>query len=340
MTSNSVAHPVRPGGAPSAGAGPGPSLPRRLATALLERYALLLALVVLVACFSVMRPDSFFTVANLTSMLGIQAAIGVLAIGVTVVLLVGEFDLSAAAVMGTSASLMAHLTSVQGHSVAFAVVVVLAGAVLTGAVVAFFVTVVGIHSFIVTLGMGTLVTGVGLGTAGSTTIGGVPDSLTDTFRAHVLGIEVAFFYMLALAVVGWVVLQKTPIGRSIFFTGEAPAAARLAGIRVQALRAASLIASSVIAALAGIMLIGQIGAASPTISSPYLLPAYAAAFLGATAFTPGRFNVTGTVVAIYLLAVSTVGFQLLGLSSWITDVFNGAVLVLAVAFSRLVGRGS
>jgi ribose transport system permease protein len=303
-----------------------------------QRYSLLVALLVLIAVFSVLRPESFFSTTTLTSTLGIQASLALLALGVTVVLLVGEFDLSAAAVMGMSASLVAYLTTTAGYSVLSAVLIVLLAALVTGAVTAFFVVKVGIHSFIVTLGMGTVVTGMAIGLAGTTTIGGIPRGLTDVFRTRILGIEAAFFVMLAVALVGWVLLQKMPLGRNIFFTGEAPTAAALAGIRVSALRVGSLLTSSVLAACAGVMLVGQIGAASPSIAAPYLLPAYAAAFLGATAFTPGRFNVWGTLWAVYLLAVGTVGFQVLGLSSWVTDVFNGAVLVVAVAFSKIFGR--
>jgi ribose transport system permease protein len=311
---------------------------RGVGAAILQRYALLVALVVLIAVFSILRPGSFFTTANLASTLGIQASLALLALGVTVVLLVGEFDLSAASVMGMSASVVAYLTTARDFSILAAVAVVLVAALLIGAVTSFFVVKVGIHSFIVTLGMGTLVTGAAIGLAGTTTIGGIPDGLTDVFRANIVGVEAAFFLMLAVAVIGWVLLQKMPLGRNIFFTGEAPTAAALAGIRVPALRVGSLVTSSVLAALAGVMLVGQIGAASPTIAAPYLLPAYAAAFLGATAFTPGRFNVWGTLWAVYLLAAGTVGFQVLGLNSWVTDVFNGAVLVVAVAFSRLFGR--
>lgn len=311
---------------------------RDVGAVILQRYALLVALVALIAVFSILRPDSFFSVANLTSTLGIQASLALLALGVTVVLLVGEFDLSAASVMGMSASVVAYLTTARDFSILTAVGVVLVIGLLIGAVTSFFVVKVGLHSFIVTLGMGTLVTGAAIGLAGTTTIGGIPAGLTDVFRANILGVEAAFFLMLAVAVIGWVLLQKMPLGRNIFFTGEAPTAAALAGIRVKALRVGSLVTSSVLASLAGVMLVGQIGAASPTIAAPYLLPAYAAAFLGATAFTPGRFNVWGTLFAVYLLAVGTIGFQLLGLSSWVTDVFNGAVLILAVAFSRIFGR--
>ena len=330
--------PAASAGGPSTGSSSGSGLVRAAGAAVLQRYSLLVALVVLIALFSLLRPESFFTVANLTSTLGIQASLALLAVGVTVVLLVGEFDLSAASVMGMSASLVAHLTTARGFSVAAAVGIVVVAALLIGAVTSFFVVKVGIHSFIVTLGMGTLVTGAAIGLAGTTTIGGIPEGLTDAFRTRILDVEAAFFVMLVVAVVGWVLLQKTPLGRNIFFTGEAPTAAALAGIRVPALRVGSLMASSLLAAFAGVMLVGQIGAASPTIAAPYLLPAYAAAFLGATAFTPGRFNVWGTFWAVYLLAVGTIGFQLLGFSSWVTDVFNGAVLILAVAFSRIFGR--
>lgn len=323
----------------SASGGPAAGRPgRAFALAIVSRYALLIALALLVALFSILRPETFFTTGNLASTLGIQASLALLAIGVTVALLVGEFDLSAASIMGMSASVIAYLTTVMGESVWLAVALVLFAGLVIGLVNAFFVVKVGIHSFIVTLGMGTLVTGGAIGLAGTTTIGGIPHKLTQIFQADVLGVEAAFFIMLGFAVIGWVLLQKMPLGRNIFFTGEAPTAAALAGIRVSALRVGSLVTSSVLASAAGVMLVGQIGAASPTIASPYLLPAYAAAFLGATAFTPGRFNIWGTLWAVYLLAVGTIGFQLLGFSSWVTDVFNGAVLILAVAFSRLFGR--
>ncbi|WP_131105948.1 ABC transporter permease [Ornithinimicrobium sufpigmenti] len=311
---------------------------QRLGRSVVDRYALLAAMVVLIGIFSALRPDVFLTAANFTSMLGIQAPLAVLALGVTVVLLVGEFDLSAASVMGMSAAVMAYLTTVHEWPVLVALAVVLVSALAIGLTSAFFVVKVGIHSFIVTLGMGTLVTGAALGVAGSTTIGGVPDSLTSVFRTRVLGVDAAFFIMLAIAVIGWIVLQKTPVGRNTYFVGQAPTAAALAGIKVPSLRVGALVTSSLLAALAGVMMLGQVGAASPGIASPYLLPAYAAGFLGATAFTPGRFNVWGTVFAVYLLAIGTVGFQLLGFSNWVTSVFNGSVLILAVTFSTIFAK--
>ena len=131
-----------------------------------------------------------------------------------------------------------------------------------------------------------------------------------------------------------------PIGRSMFFTGNARKAAMLAGIRTDLIRAVSLVLAAVLSALAGIVLCGQTAAASPTIANAFRLPAYAAVFLGSTAFTPGRFNVWGTIWAVYFLAVGTTGLQFLGLQSWVVNVFEGAVLVLAVTFSAVFARSS
>jgi ribose transport system permease protein len=304
-------------------------------TAVLQRYALLIALTALVVIFSALRPDTFFNVNNFTTMLGIQAAAALMAIGVTVVLLAGEFDLSVASTMGLSASVVAYLTTQRGVSVLLACLLVLVIAVVIGLINAVFVVKVGIHSFIVTLGVGTLVQGVAIGIAGSTTIGGLPDSFTRVFQTQAMGIQLSFFYVLVIAALFYVVLSLMPLGRSLFFTGNARSAAALAGVRTNRLVTGSLVTSSLVGGLGGIMIVGQTGAASPTIAAPYLLPAYAAAFLGATAFTPGRFNVWGSMWAVFLLAVGTTGFQLLGLDSWVIDFFNGSVLVLAVAFARI-----
>jgi ribose transport system permease protein len=104
------------------------------------------------------------------------------------------------------------------------------------------------------------------------------------------------------------------------------------------LRVGVLVTAALLAGVAGVIFAGQTGAASPSIADPYLLPAYAAGFLGATAFTPGRFNVWGSLWAVYLLSVGTTGFQFLGLENWVIGFFNGGILILAVALSKFFAR--
>lgn len=317
-----------------------PNRPKACLAPLMQRYALLIALVILIAFFSGLRPGTFFTIGNLTTILGTQAALVILAIGVAVVLLVGEFDLSVASVMGMSASAVAYFTTNVGVDPVTACLIALGLAVIVGAVNAFFVVRLGINSFIVTLGMGTLVTGVAVGAFGSMTIGGLPNEFTTVFQTQIQGIQLSFFYMIVIGVCFYVALSFMPVGRSMFFTGNARKAAMLAGIRTDRIRTISLILAAALSAVAGIVLSGQTAAASPTIANAFLLPAYAAVFLGSTAFTPGRFNVWGTIWAVYFLAVGTTGLQFLGLQSWVVNVFEGAVLILAVAFSEMFARNS
>jgi ribose transport system permease protein len=292
----------------------------------------------MILVFSVLRPDTSFEVDNFKSIAVTQSVLLVLALGAVVALAAGEFDLSVAAVLGFTGGLFAYLTGIEGWSAGAAALVTLAAALAVGVVNGFFIVAVGINSFITTLGTATVVTGTAKAIFGAITIGGVPSALSDPVRADVFGLGAPFIYALALTVVLWYVFEHTPVGRHIFFTGEGREAARLAGVRVDRLRFGALIVSSLCAWLAGMILVGQTGAANATFGLPFLLPAFAAGFLGATTIKPGRYNAWGTFVAVYLLAVGTTGLQLLGAADWVSDVFNGGALVLAVTLARLVSR--
>jgi ribose transport system permease protein len=130
----------------------------------------------------------------------------------------------------------------------------------------------------------------------------------------------------------------TPCGRYLLFIGGNPGAAQLAGLRVNALRQGAFLVSATLGAVTGLLFTGALGSVDPSAGAAYLLPPVTAAFLGASAIKLGRFNVAGTLVAIYLLAVGIMGLQLLGLQGWIIDVFDGACLIFAVGFSVLIRR--
>lgn len=294
------------------------------------------ALVLMIVLFSVLRPDTFGTMANLQSTITTQAVLVTLVSGLTIVCAVGEFDLSCAAVIGLSASIVAHL-STSGTPVVVAVAVAMAASLLVGVLNALLVVGVGVNSFITTLGMGTIVTGVALGAIGPTTIGGLPRSLQLFGQSLLLGVGVPFYCALGLVAALWYVTQRTPTGRHILFVGEGREAAWLVGIRVNRIRAGAFALSGAVAGVAGLVLASQTGAASPTYGSPFLLPAYAAVFLGATVMK-GRFSIVGSFLAVYLLAVGTTGLQMLGSPEWVTQVFSGAVLVAAVSLATLTSR--
>lgn len=301
-----------------------------------ESYALVAALVALFLVFGALQPDVFFTWANVSTMLGSQAILVFLTLALIIPLTAGDFDLSVAAVLTMSAMTVAVLNARMGLPLAVALPAALLVGAAAGLVNAFFILVFRIPSLIVTLGTGTFINGLVLWMSKSATIGGIDFALIDWVVARrLLGIPLAFYYALAMCVILWYVLGYTSLGRRLLFVGRGREVARLSGIRVDRVRFGALMCSALIGALAGIVYAGTIGAADPNSGNTFLLPAFAAAFLGATAITPGRFNPMGSLVAVYFLVVGITGLTMMGIQSFVQNLFYGGALVLAVALSQL-----
>ena len=254
-------------------------------------------------------------------------------------LVTGDYDISVAANLTLSAMIIAILNVDHGWNVALAILVALAAGAFIGFVNGGLVVLLGIDSFIVTLGTSTFIAGVVLWISGSRTIGGISGGLVDNvIIRHFIGIPLGFWYALILAGIIWYVLEYTPLGRRLLFCGRGRSVARLSGLRVARLRWGAMVASGVFAAGAGVIYAGTTGSADPTSGLSFLLPAFSAAFLGATTIQPGRFNPLGTVVAVYFLATGITGLQQLGVDTFIQQLFYGGALVLAVAASQLIRR--
>lgn len=313
--------------------------PARRWQSTVERYGLVLTWVLVIAGFGALRPQTFLTVANLSAVLGSQAVIAVLSLGVLLPMTTGDFDLSVASVLTLSAMVVAVLN--VDHHMAIGVAVALA--LVIGAGIGLFngllTTSLGIDPFIVTLGSGTFANGIVLWVSGSNTISGVSPALVNGVVGYRLfSIPLEFYYGLALCAAIWYLFEYTRAGRLLLFVGRGRSVARLSGIRVQRVRVLALTGSGLIAALAGVLYLGTSGAADPTSGTQLLLPAFAAAFLGATAIRPGRFNPIGTFVAVYFLVTGITGLQMLGVQAYVQDLFYGGALVLAVSLSQLARR--
>jgi ribose transport system permease protein len=302
-----------------------------------RKYGLVVVWAIVIATFGALRPASFLTTANFQTIFASQAALLILSLGLILPFAAGEYDLSIAGVLSISLVLVGYLNVVQGWPIGLTIVVALAAGLLTGLINAFFVVVVGLDSIVVTLGMGTLLVGAGLGINIQTT-GGISNTLVQATRTQILGLPLIFYYGVLLTVIIWYVFSFTPLGRYLFFVGSGRDVAKLTGIPVNSIRAGTLIASALVSAAGGVLLAGWLGASDPNVGSGYLLPAFAAAFLGATAITPGRFNPWGTFVAVYFLVTGITGLEVIGLSGWIEQVFYGASLVIAVTFSHVAGK--
>jgi ribose transport system permease protein len=321
-------------------AAPGRANRRDLAGRFAYRWGLLVVWALVIVVFGVLKPDTFLTQSNFSTIFGSQAVLVILAVALLIPLTTGEYDLSVAGSLGMGLILTQWLQAEHGWSLGTAITAALLSGVIVGAVNAFFIIKIGVESLIMTLGMGTLLTGIGFALT-ETTVVSPSTGLSDAVRNHFFGIPLAFYYGLALTVAAWYVYARTPLGRYLYFVGSGRDVARLSGIKVDALRAGGLIVAGLISAFAGVVLAGVLGSSSPSVSGGFLLPAFAAVFLGATAVTPGRFNPWGTFIAVYFLITGITGLELLGLVGWIEQVFYGAALIIAVALSRLAaGRAA
>ena len=305
---------------------------------LVMRYGLVGLLAIEIIIFAVWIPDRFLTTANFQSVVSSQAILMVVTLGVALPIIVGEFDISVAGTLSLCVTLVGYLTVQQGWPLGAALVLVLAVAVAVGALNALLIVRLQIDSIVATLGTGTMLGGLSLMISQSALITGIPQPLVDVSTKKLVGLPLPVFYGLALAFVIWIVLEHSPLGRRLVFSGAGRDAARLSGIKVDRQIAAAFVGSAVLAGLAGVLLAGQLGTADPTAGTAFLLPSIAGVFLGATAFTPGRANAWGCVVALYFLVAGVNGLQLLGAGGWVQDVFNGTALVVGVGIVRLLAR--
>jgi ribose transport system permease protein len=304
-------------------------------TRLLSRWGLLIVFALVFAGFSAWIPNQFPTTGNVQDILTSQPPGIFIAFAAMLVLVVGEFDLSIGATLGLSQYIVLKLITHYGLSWPAAILVTLGISIGIGAFNAIAVVGLGINSFIATIGVATILDGVvqWISSGNEPIFGGAPHGFT-TLAQTKAGVVLPIYYALAAALVLWVVLEFTVIGRQMRATGANQTAARLSGIRTGRARATAFVVAALLAAIAGILVTARIGAADASSGPEFLLPAYAAAFLGATAIRPGFFNVWGTLIAIFLVAVGITGLQLKGAESWVTPVFNGSVLLLAVTVSN------
>ena len=310
-----------------------------LARNLTARYAVVGVWIAMIVIYAAAEPGVFFTGSTFQAIFGSQQALVFLAMALLCTIAVGEFvDLSVPSVFGFAATILPVLVVNHGWSVWPAALVAVIGAIVVGAINGFLVVVMGVNTIVVTLGMSTLLTGISLWMSDMNTISGLPGSFGKIALADVGGLPVSFYYGVVLVLAFAYVLGCTPLGRHMRFVGANREVSRLSGIRVNRIRFDSFVAAGALAGIGAVIDVAALGGFNATTSSSLLLPVFASVFLGTAVVEPGRFNPIGTFVGIYFLATGILGLQLLGLQDWVSDVFYGGVLVLAVTVATVLRR--
>lgn len=311
------------------------------AVTLAEKYGLAGLLVVTIAVFSLLpRTAAIFpTQANLTNILGGEVTLCVIAIAFTLPLMVGKLDLSVAAIAGLASVGATAAMSFHGASLPVAILVALLIGLAVGVINGYLIAVLHLDSIIVTLAGMTIIAGVIQWYTGGLSINtGISPTLTDFGSLRLAGIPRITYLLVVVVALAWYVVEKTPYGRYLRMIGSNPSAARLVGISVDRQVFVTFALTGVLAGLGGILLTARTGGANPQDGPGLLLPALAAVFLGATTIQPGRFNIIGTILGVFFVAVAVSGLTLSGVPPFVEPLFNGGALLVAIGLSRAFGR--
>lgn len=317
---------------------------------LLRSYGTLIGVVAIIVFFWIMLPDTFMTLRNWLTVSQQVSMLIVVAAGMTVVMVMGDFDLS----VGAMASLAGVVAAVL-FSLGYGVPVALAGALLVGvaggALNGALVSLLGILPFVATLATLTIFSGAAFLVSDGKTISGkvIPDAFSGFAKGGIpLGMIggkpalLPWLTVLALGIVAvvWVVLEQTSFGRRLYAIGGNMEAARLAGVRVTRLRLLAFLFTGVGAALAGLMYSARVASANPTQGDGLMLSAIAAVFLGMTMTRGGEPRVLATLVGVVVLGVMDNGLTQLQIDSYVREVLVGVIILAAVSISAIGRRAA
>lgn len=294
----------------------------------------LIALVLLIVVIGAISPE-FRTVGNFLSLLRQSSINGLIAFGMTCVILTGGIDLSVGSVLALTTALCAGFIS-GGMPVGLAMILALVIGTGFGCISGFLVTKGRLQPFIATLITMTVFRGLTMIYMDGKSI----SNLGDSFTLKVVGkgnfyhIPIPVILFLLIFVIFLFVLQKTTFGRHIYATGSNAKAANLAGVNIDRTKLAAYAISGCMAALSGLILLSRLGSAQPTLGEGYELDAIAAVALGGTSMNGGRGKIWGTFIGVLIIAVLNNGLNILGVSSYYQDVVKGIVILIAVLSDR------
>ncbi|MDO4632954.1 MAG: ABC transporter permease [Eubacteriales bacterium] len=301
----------------------------------LKAYGTILAGLVIILVFSILRPAAFFTVPNLINVTRQISLLVVIAIGATLVMSVEEFDLSVGALASLGGVTAAKL-AVAGVPLVLCFLLPILLCFCIGFLNGWIVTKFRVLSFITTLAMSTILSGVVFWLSGGATIfENIPDGFTWLGSKRILGIPLLSLIMLVLILIFWFVMRHTVFGRKLYAIGGNVKSSEISGINVKVNKNLAFAICGALSALTGVMLASRLGSAHPTGGDGYFMNSYAAVFLGRTVSREGVPNIWGTFVGAAILGILANGLTIMQVPSYLQDILTGVIIIGAVIVQRV-----
>ena len=309
------------------------------ASDILQTYGTIIAGLLVIIIFSILRPDAFFTFRNLINISRQISLQVIIAIGATLIMCVGEFDLSIGA-LASLGGVIGALLAVAGFPVWLCFLVPVVACLILGWVNGWIVTKFNVLSFITTLGMSTILAGFTYWlTDGSTVFQNIPKSFTFIGSKSLTQIPYLTMIMLLFSVIFWFIMRNTAFGRKLYAIGGNETASRVSGINVNRNKRIAFALCGGLSAVTGVLMASRLGSAHPTGGDSFFLSSYAAVYLGSTVFRESVPNVWGTFIGAAILGSLANGLTILQVPTYIQDILTGAIIILAVIAQKL-GKGS
>jgi ribose/xylose/arabinose/galactoside ABC-type transport system permease subunit len=309
----------------------------RAAGMFLSKYGVYFAFVLLTTSMAVVSAP-FRTLSNVENILQQTSVNGILAVGMTFVVITGGIDLSVGSVLALSGTVAASFAHPDSHCLAIAVLLGLATGLVSGMVNGILIAKKRLAPFIVTLGMMTVARGVALVYTNGRPVIDLSDSYNKIGGGFAVGIPFPAIIFLAVVLLGAFILHFTRFGRYVYAVGGNELAAKISGINTDRILIGVYALTGALAGVAAIVLSSRVMSASPATGAGYELDAIAAVVIGGTSLSGGVGSVGGTIVGALIIGVMNNGLDLLNVSSYWQQIIKGLIIVLAVLVDKKAKR--
>lgn len=312
----------------------------RKAFRFIGNFGTIIGLMVMMIVFSCLSPKAFPTVNNLLNVLNNAALSAIIAGGLTSVVIVGDFDMSIAYTASFAGVFVCGLMVKQHLPVWLAISLTVLSGTAIGLLNGLIVTKLNVVSVIATIGSGSLIYGLNYAyTNGSPVLTGIPSAFNQITLTRLFGkIPINIVYMLVIVAVLWIVINRTELGQRIKAVGGNATAARLAGIHVDRIKIIAYMISGTCAAITGVLLASVMGTGTSSAGDSYLMSSFAAVYVGSATLKDGEFHIIGTLIGVLITMIGFNGLAILGISSYAQYLFQGFIILGAVALSSVSRR--
>lgn len=300
---------------------------------ILEKYYILIVLILVGVFFSIAAPN-FFTLRNLTNIFVQNSYLIIATIGIAMIMISSGADLSVSYQIGLVSIVAGKTLTQMGLPTVVGIILGVLTGILLGFINGFCTVKLRVHPMVTTMATMTIYQGIAFVTSNSETYFNFPDAFKAIGQGYIGPVPICSIIMVFCVIIGYIMLTKTYFGRYVYSLGGNEEAARLSGINVKLVRVLAFVISGIFVAVAALVVTARTGSASAGIATDAMFTCFTACVLGGISFNGGGGNVLNVVLSVFILGMLANGMQMMGLSIYAQYVAKGVLLIAAIAYDN------